>query len=111
VVSCVQTIAPASALADVVYYISETAITRTPAFILTPIGCPNELTYVVTLANGSALPSSIVFNSLPGSETISVFESNYTLTNIYAVKIVVTDPKTGITNNVMTLNVTIKCTK
>jgi hypothetical protein len=69
------------------------------------------LTYVVTLANGSALPGSIVFNSTPGSETISVFESNYALTNIYAVKIVVTDPKTGITNNVMTLNVTIKCIK
>ena len=41
VVSCVQTIAPASALADVIYYISDTAITRTPAFLLTPSGCPN----------------------------------------------------------------------
>jgi hypothetical protein len=69
------------------------------------------LTYVVTLANGSALPGSIVFNSTPGSETISVFESNYALTNIFAVKIVVTDPKTGITDSDLTLNVIIKCIK
>lgn len=52
-----------------------------------------------------------MFNGTPGSETISVFESNYALTNIFAVKIVVTDPKTGVINNVMTLNVTIKCVK
>jgi len=52
---------------------------------LTPSGCPNELTYKVTLANGSALPSSILFNSTPGSEKVSVVESNYELTNIFAV--------------------------
>jgi len=68
VVSCVQAIAPASALADVVYYISDTAISRTPLYVLTPSGCPNELTYQVTLANGSALPGSILFDSTPGSE-------------------------------------------
>ena len=69
------------------------------------------MTYVVTLENGSALTGSIVFNSTPGSETISVFESNYALTNIFAVKIVVTDPKTGITDSDLTLNVIIKCIK
>ena len=80
-------------------------------YVLTPSGCPNELTYLVTLANGSALPGSIVFDSTPGSEKISVFESNYALTNIFSVKIVVTDQKSGIINNEMTLKVTIKCVR
>jgi hypothetical protein len=82
-----------------------------PLYFLTPSGCPNELTYVVTLENGSTLPGSILFNNTPGSEKISVFESNYALTNFFAVKIVVTDPKTGVINSDLSLNVTIKCVK
>ena len=79
---------------------------------LTPSQCPNELTYVVTLSDDSPLPGSIVFdNTIPGAETIAVVETDYTLTNIFAVKIVVTDPKTGISNSDLTLNVTIKCIK
>jgi hypothetical protein len=52
-----------------------------------------------------------LFNNTPGSEHISVFESNYALTNIYAIKIVATDPKTGVTNSDLNLNVTINCVK
>ena len=80
-------------------------------YVLTPSGCPNELIYLVTLTNGSALPGSIVFDSTPGSEKISVFESNYALTNIFSVKIVVTYPKSGIINNEIMLKVTIICVK
>ena len=106
-VKCVQSIAPTSALADVLYYITDQSITRTPLYTLTPSDCIYELTLAVTLSDNSPLPASITYSA----PTISVYESNYALTNIYQVKVVATDPKTGITNSAISFNVTIKCTK
>jgi hypothetical protein len=62
---------------------------------LTPAGCPNELVYAVTLANGAPLPGSITFAS-PPTPTISVAEADYSLTNVFSVKVVVLDPKTSL---------------
>jgi len=107
VVSCVQAIAPASALADVVYHVTDPAIIRTPVYSLTPSSCPNELVLTVTLSDGSSLPASITYST----PNISVYSTNYAATNVYALKIVATDPKTGIQNQALTLRVTILCTK
>ena len=60
-VKCVQSIAPTSALADVLYYITDPAITRTPLYTLTPSDCTNELTLAVTLSDNSPLPVSITW--------------------------------------------------
>lgn len=37
--------------------------------------------------------------------------SDYTATNVYTVKVVAIDPKTGITNSALSFKVTVKCTK
>lgn len=94
VVSCVQSISTASTLSDVIYYITDPATTRTPAYSLTPSSCPNELVLTVTLSNGSALPASITYSA----PNVSVYSTDYAATNVYALKIVATDPKTGIQN-------------
>jgi hypothetical protein len=61
----------------------------------------------VTLSDGSPLPSSITYTA----PTISVQTNAYALATSYTVKIVATDPKTGLTNSALTFNVVIKCTK
>lgn len=106
-VKCVQSITPVSLLSDIVYYITDPAETRTHAYSLLPVDCPNELTYQVTLANGDPLPASITHSS----PTISVFSSIYAAASSYVVKVVATDPKTGVTNSDTTFAVAIKCTK
>ena len=98
---------PTSALADVLYYITDPAITLTPLYTLTPSDCTYELTLAVTLSDNSPLPASISYSA----PNISVFESNYSMTNVYQVKVIATDPKTGITNSAISFKVTIKCTK
>lgn len=110
-VSCVQTITITAPLADVIYYITDPAIERYPTFILDPVGCPNELVYVVTQADDSALPGSVTFADNPGNPIISTQEMDYALTAQYSVKVVVTDPKTGLTNSDYLLAVTVLCTK
>ena len=62
-VTCVQSFAPSSALTDVVYYITDPAITRTPTYSVTPSTCLNELVLTVTLSDGSPLPATITFSS------------------------------------------------
>lgn len=47
-VKCVQSLAP-QPIANVVYYLSETAITKTATYSLTPSDCVNELTYKVVI--------------------------------------------------------------
>jgi len=106
-VKCVLSIAPQAALTDVLYFITDPAITRTPAYNLTPSNCPYELVLTVTLSDGSPLPSSITYTA----PTISVQTNAYALATSYTVKIVATDPKTGLTNSALTFNVVIKCTK
>ena len=61
-VTCVSAIAPSSALTDVVYYINDPAITRTPSYSLTPSNCLNELVLTVTLSDGSPLPAAISYS-------------------------------------------------
>ena len=85
---------------------SDAAITRTPVFTLTPADCPYELVLTVTQIDNSPLPGSITYTA----PSISTYETNYALTNIYQLKIVATDPKTGLTNSSLTMKVTIKCT-
>lgn len=109
--SCVQQINIPTALTDVEYFITDAAILRYPTFLLTPTDCPNELVYVVTQQNDLVLPGSIVFNNNRSNPIISVEEQNYALTAVYQVKVVVTDPKTSITNSEYLFKVTIKCTK
>ena len=58
-VTCVSSIAVSSALADVVYFITDPAIIRVPTYNLTPANCLNELELTVTLDDGSPLPATI----------------------------------------------------
>jgi len=110
VVSCVRLIEITAPLPDVVYYITDPVIQRYPTFKLTPTGCPNELVYTVTLQNDALLPGSITYADT-GNPTISIEEQDYLLTNVFMVKVIVVDPKTGNTNSDYLLSVTILCTK
>ena len=89
------------------YYITDPAILRTPAYSLTPADCTYELVLTVTLSDNSPLPASITYLVPSISVSSAVFASNTS----YAVKIVATDPKTGVQNSALTLNVVIKCSK
>jgi len=99
-------------MAPVLYYINDPAIDSTvPLFKLTPSTCPYELQYSATLADGSPLPNAISLVTLSGAQTIHVSETDPTLSGVYKVKIKVVDPKTGIVNQALTQDVTVKCTK
>ena len=78
-----------------------------PSYNLTPTTCPNELVLTATLSDGSPLPVAISYSA----PNISVYTTDYAMTNVYKVRWVATDPKTGIMNSAVTLKVTIKCTK
>lgn len=106
-VKCVQSINTAGALSDVLYYITDPAITRTPLYSLTPSDCTYELVLTVTLADNSPLPASITYTA----PNISVYSNTFASNASYAIKIVATDPKSGMTNSALTLNVSIKCSK
>jgi len=107
VVTCVQAIAPTAALADVLYYITDPGILRTPSYALSPSACPYELVLTVMQSDGSALPASITYTA----PNIQVYSTTYAATGVYSLKVVALDPKSGLTNSSITLNVTIKCTK
>ena len=62
-VTCVTAIAPASTPTDIVYYITDPAIVRTPSYNLTPSTCPNELVLTVTLSDDSPLPVAISYSA------------------------------------------------
>lgn len=66
-----------------------------PAYSLTPSGCPNELTYEVTMSDGSIPPSQFTFTETSSTPEINVFTTILTLTGVYNLKVSVTDPKTG----------------
>lgn len=106
-VKCVSGINPAGALTNVIYHITDPAITRTPVYTLVPADCPYELTIAATLSDGSPLPAPLTM----APPTLSVFEANYANTATYVVRFTATDPKSGVTNSVVTVNVTILCTK
>jgi hypothetical protein len=106
-VSCVRSIAIASTLTEVEYWIRDTKITRTPIYNISPSNCPYELVLTVTLDPSGDLPHAIT-NTDP---TITVEETDYELTGVYKLKIVATDPKTGEINEDLTLDVTVFCTK
>jgi hypothetical protein len=59
----ISTITLLSTLSDVVYYISDPAITRTPSYSVSPSVCPNELVLTVTLIDGSPLPVAISYSA------------------------------------------------
>jgi hypothetical protein len=99
-VTCVTAISPSSSMASITYFIGDTSIgTLIPAYSLTPTGCPNELTYVVTMSDNSVLPSQFTCTNTSNSKTINVFTTTKTLTGVYNMKVTVTDPKTGILNS------------
>lgn len=58
------------------YFISKPEETRAPAasFSVTPAGCPNQLSYVVTLGDGSALPNPKISFA---DGKIKVYETNF----------------------------------
>ena len=60
------------------------------------------MTYVVSMADNSALPAQFTFTNTLGSEKINVFTTTQTLTGVYNMKVTVTDPKTGISNSSQT---------
>lgn len=70
--SCVTAINKVTDVAwtGVVYYLSKDAITRSPtnSFTLTPAGCRNDLTFTVTQADSTALPSPTI--SFTGTQVV-----------------------------------------
>jgi hypothetical protein len=72
-VKCVQSISSSSTLADVLYYITDPAIIRTPTYALTPADCLYELVLTVTLSDNSPLPGSIAYSA----PSISIYELDY----------------------------------
>ena len=111
-VSCVKSLAIGSSMSPVLYYISDPAIdSAIPLFKQTPSACPYELQYSMTLADGSPLPNAISLVAVSGTQTIRVSETDPTKAGVYTVRIKVVDPKTGIVNQALTVDVTVKCTK
>ena len=106
-VKCVTGITPQATIPDVLYFITDPAETRTPAYNLTPADCPYELVLTVTLIDSSPLPTSITYTA----PTISVQTNTYAMATSYTVKVVALDPKSGVTESSLSFNVVIKCTK
>jgi hypothetical protein len=107
-IACVQAI-QASSATPVTYFISDTQLSvQIPAFSLTPSTCVNELTIqAATLADGSNLPSSITHDS----SRLKVFESDFSATGDFVVRVTVADPWSQITNSDLLVSVAIKCAK
>ena len=62
----------------------------------------------VLLADGSALPNSIIFDG----KILVIFATNtFSETGSYLVKVTAKDPKSLIKNSDLTFSVTVKCTK
>jgi hypothetical protein len=107
-VTCVSAIAPAETLNDEPrYLIFDPTVTWTQKYDLTPSFCINELVLTVTLIDGSPLPDAITYTA----PSIYLQTDDPAMANEYTVKVVATDPKTGITNSDLTFTVTIKCTR
>lgn len=80
-----------------------------PVYQVTPSACPYELVIsAVTLQDGNVLPAAISFN---GANTVNIFESTYSATGSYMVKVTASDPKTNLMNSDLVFNVQVKCTK
>lgn len=71
-VLCASSIAPSTTIAPVTYYIGSTAILIPLSYEPTPLGCPTNISYVVNLSNGSALPAIISY----ASDVITIYSTN-----------------------------------
>jgi hypothetical protein len=67
--------------------------------------------YSAAQADGSPLPNAISLIKENGTQILRLSETDPALTGVYTVQITVVDPKSGIWNSVLTVNVIIKCTK
>lgn len=109
-VTCIRSITPSGSLADSTYFISDPSQTSLlPTFVYTPALCPDTTVDTISLADGTASPSSISL-SLVGSKSVVVFETDPLRTGVFDVKVTVSDQFTLSTASI-TFRVTIKCTK
>jgi hypothetical protein len=60
-VTCVSSISPSPSLSDVTYFIGKPAKNVLLTYVLTPVGCPNDLTFSINQADGTSLPPSVTF--------------------------------------------------
>ena len=82
------------------YYIDDPQIANLiPTYDLIPSGCPYELTYQVTMQDGSALPSQFTFTSITNMEAVNVYTTDKTLTGVFKMIVKVNDPKTGVSDS------------
>ena len=84
-VTCVHSILTASSIGSQLYYIGDPMISiAIPTYSLNPSGCPLELNYSVTLADGSALPNAIKLDaSTYGQEVINIYETDTQAAKVY----------------------------
>jgi hypothetical protein len=96
-------------VASQLYFVYDPALVVTlPIIRLTPLQCPDELTYSLQKQDSSPLESQFTLNG--ASKTVDVYSSEPLLTGDFPLRVVLTDPRTGVTENV-NFKVTIKCSK
>jgi hypothetical protein len=76
VIICALSYQPVGSFTNQTYFVGDPALEMSVAFMPTPPNCPTNLSYLVTLEDGSALPTPIVFKQ--ESLTINVSSSDYT---------------------------------
>jgi len=79
-----------------------------PIIRLTPLQCPDELTYSLQKQDSSSLESQFTLNAT--SKIVNVYSTEPLLTGNFPLRVVLTDSRTGVTENV-NFQVTIKCSK
>lgn len=104
-VLCASSIAPSTTIAPVTYYIGRAAILIPLSYEPTPLGCPTNISYVVTLSNGSALPAIISY----ASSVITIYSTNVNSPlQTYTVQITGTDSLSSVSDSSLSFNVEIQ---
>ena len=107
-VSCVTKISQYYFLSPVIYFIRDADIVISiPSYSITPNICPVELMYSAAQANDSPLPNAISLLNDNGAHFLRLSETDPALTGFYTVRITVVDPKSGLSNANLTVQVTI----
>lgn len=110
-VTCVRSITPTTTVPDFTYYVYDPAAVATlPIIQLNPLLCPNELVYTLVNQDSSPVQATFTLDTTVGSEKVSVSETDPMLTGVYPLKVILTDPTTSVTGEIL-FKVTILCTK
>lgn len=91
---CASSISTSTPFTSKTYTLGNVAINIPVTYVATPGSCPTNFSYLVTLNDGSVLPSFITFSS----NTITIYSNDVTLmAGSYVVKIVATEAVNALT--------------